>query len=54
MSKRTDWDKEMSVVDKIYKGSELKSVAWDEGLSLKSVYNIKNRYPLFCWRKDDE
>ena len=47
-----DADKTWNIVNKIYKGYELKNIGWTEGVSYSTVTNTRDRYPLFCWNKD--
>lgn len=53
LSKR-DPDKEWDVVEDLYSGKSPKRVAWDNGLSLHTVYKIKEDFPLFVTNWNEE
>jgi hypothetical protein len=51
--KAIDLPKVLSVIEKLAMGRNIKQIAYEEELKPFNVYEIKDRFPLLCWRKKD-
>lgn len=51
MVKPLSFGKVLKVVERLTEGKEaIKEIAWLEGVELSTVYKIRERFPLLCWR----
>lgn len=45
---------EYSILSDWLEGKNYKQVAYDNDVAPSTAYDVKKRYPLFFWKKDDD